>query len=53
MSVFDNVRVMGSKAKIVKIKATDIEDIMPNLGTIDCSICFCEQIDCAGEIFRF
>lgn len=50
MSVFDNV---GSKAKITKIKATDIEDIMPNLGITDCSICFCKQIDCTDEIFRF
>lgn len=47
---FDNV---GAKASIFKIKATDIEDIMSNLGITDCSICFCEQIDCAGEIFRF
>lgn len=53
MSVFDNVGAMRSKAKIVKIKATDIEDITPNLGITDYSICFCEQIDYAGEIFRF
>ena len=50
MSVFDNV---GSKVKIVKIKATAIEDIMPNLEITDCFICFCNQIDYAGEIFRF
>ena len=50
MSVFDNV---GTKVSIVKINATDIEDIMPNLGITDCSICFRNQIDCAGEIFRF
>ena len=50
MSVFDNV---GSKVKIVKIKATAIEDIMSNLGITDCSICFCKHVDCAGEIFRF
>lgn len=50
MSVFDNV---GTKASIVKIKATDIEDIMLNPGITDCSICFCKQIDYAGEIFRF
>ena len=53
MSVFDNVRVMGAKVSIVKIKAIAIEDIMPNLGITDYSICFCNQIDCAGEIFRF
>ena len=53
MSVFDNVGAIGSKAKIVKIKAIAIEDITPNLGITDCSICFCNQIDCAGEIFRF
>lgn len=29
MSIFDNIGAMKSKAKIVKIKATDIEDIMP------------------------
>ena len=50
MSVFDNV---GAKASIVKIKAIAIEDIMQNLGITDCSICFCNQINCAGEIFRF
>ena len=50
MSVFDNV---GAKASIVKIKAPTIEDIIPNLGITDYSICFCNQIDCAGEIFRF
>ena len=50
MSIFDNI---GAKAKIVKIKATAIEDIMPNLGITDCFICFCNQIDCASEIFRF
>ena len=50
MSVFDNV---GAKAKIVKIKATTIEDIIPNLGITDCSVYFCNQIDCTGEIFRF
>ena len=35
MSVFDNVGAMGSKAKRVKIKATDIEEIMPRGGTGD------------------
>lgn len=50
MSVFDNV---DSKAKITKIKATNMEDIMPNLGITDCSICFCKHVDCAGEIFKF
>ena len=29
MSVFDNIGAMGSNAKIVKIKATDIEELMP------------------------
>lgn len=53
MSVFDNVGAMGSNAKIVKIKATCMENIMPNLGITDCSICFCKHVDCAGEIFKF
>lgn len=29
------------------------DDFKPNLGFNDCSVCFCNQIDCAGEIFRF
>lgn len=48
MSIFDNIGTMKSKAKIVKIKATDIEDIMPR-GTEENILFDCDP----GDIMLF